>query len=554
MDYDDNFEMSSTSSHSENKSPPRSSTNGTNSSKDPNPDHLVEMVLRKLGQTYRPPYRQQPSYGTQPSNGPYVCGACAGPHRTENCTSYVTGAYNPPTRKWCQACSWNTTHVTQDCNHIARLARKRGTFGAQLPRQGYAQQESAKPVLGTQPPPPGTVPARYVDVECHEPSKELVQTNTYYQEYDYDWRELPHEFADRKEPSHDCSHQVETNSMMLVGPMSSPYPPRRSAPMPQGVKCYDCGGDHYVKDCPNRLSQSQRQRLPPIERYCVGCCQEHFPKECPSKPKDVINQGPKTSMNYIGIVPSPSNSESETERVSLNVVTRAQTKQKQPETKMETSKSKSKKRTKKRTRSKGSKKSKQEPQQSKESLEQPSDERGETEEPRVPKEDKVSSKPSSGGSMIVDKVNEPLQAALDAHDSRITPLTVIPKKLQEYPNPREEKVRLAVHQQLIRDTQTMLEGLPQAIKRGPVSKKPDLETIPEEASSRECNESIQEPLPQEQLCRQSITRSMTLEGILEVDKCQAKELWEAVHRHAVENWSDGNVSPPFSEMNLEQPK
>ncbi len=122
-------------------------------------------------------------------------------------------------------------------------------------------------------------------------------------------------------------------------------------------------------------------------------------------------------------------------------------------------------------------------------------------------------------------MNEPLQAALDAHNSRITPLTEIPKKLQEYPNPREEKVKLVVHQQLIRDTQTMLEGPPQAIKRGPVSKKPDLETIPEVASSRECNESIQEPLPQEQLCGQSITQKMTLEGNPEVDELQARELW-----------------------------
>ena len=52
---------------------------------------------------------------------------------------------------------------------------------------------------------------------------------------------------------------------------------------------------------------------------------------------------------------------------------------------------------------------------------------------------------SKGGSVIVDKVHEHLQVALDAYNSQITPLTEIPKKLQEYPNPREEKVRLAMH-------------------------------------------------------------------------------------------------------------
>ena len=66
--------------------------------------------------------------------------------------------------------------------------------------------------------------------------------------------------------------------------------------------------------------------------------------------------------------------------------------------------------------------------------------------------------------IVIDKVHEHLQAALDAYNNRITSLTEIPKKLQEYPNPQEEKVSLALHQQLIRDTQTMLEGPPPAIR------------------------------------------------------------------------------------------
>ena len=43
-----------------------------------------------------------------------------------------------------------------------------------------------------------------------------------------------------------------------------------------------------------------------------------------------------------------------------------------------------------------------------------------------------STEPSEGKAMIVDKVHEHLQGALDAYNSRITPLTEIPKKLQEY--------------------------------------------------------------------------------------------------------------------------
>ena len=58
---------------------------------------------------------------------------------------------------------------------------------------------------------------------------------------------------------------------------------------------------------------------------------------------------------------------------------------------------------------------------------------------------------SSGGFILVEKVNEPFDAIHKAYESCITAAMMeIPKKLQEYPNPREEKVHLAVHQQNIR--------------------------------------------------------------------------------------------------------
>ena len=117
---------------------------------------------------------------------------------------------------------------------------------------------------------------------------------------------------------------------------------------------------------------------------------------------------------------------------------------------------------KRRTRSSSSKKSKGETPKTEKSAEKPNEIKGETSEPKQPNkahkepskpkpsnEDKESMKLSSGGSVIVDKVNEPLQATLDAYNSRVMPLTEIPRKLQEYPNPVEEKVRLTVYQQLI---------------------------------------------------------------------------------------------------------
>ena len=70
--------------------------------------------------------------------------------------------------------------------------------------------------------------------------------------------------------------------------------------------------------------------------------------------------------------------------------------------------------------------------------------------------------------MIVKKVYEPLQVAIQAYNDRLTTLTTIPKKLQEYPNPRTKKVALATNSQFIKDTQTMMEGPPPTITWGPI--------------------------------------------------------------------------------------
>ena len=128
----------------------------------------------------------------------------------------------------------------------------------------------------------------------------------------------------------------------------------------------------------------------------------------------------------------------------------------------------------------------------------------------------------------MDKVHEPLQAALDAYNNPITPLTKIPKKLQEYPNPWEEKVRLAIHQELTRDTQMMLKGPPPTIKQGPVSKWPNLKTNLEAASSQEHKINLGEPDTSNE------EESAFMEGIPDVDERQATKLWEKVNCNAIE--------------------
>ena len=165
---------------------------------------------------------------------------------------------------------------------------------------------------------------------------------------------------------------------------------------------------------------------------------------------------------------------------------------------------------------------------------------------------------SEGGSVLVDKVNEPFDAIRKAYESRITAMTEIPKKLQEYPNPREEKIHLVVHQQKIRETQAMLEGMPQPVLRGPIPFQPSLGTIPEVPSSVE-RESKQvatlvvvetqiqeeENVVQELNEEQPVTTADFGDEIPEVEEIIAREMWDAV-KQKMDDEALSSHTPPFS--------
>ena len=72
----------------------------------------------------------------------------------------------------------------------------------------------------------------------------------------------------------------------------------------------------------------------------------------------------------------------------------------------------------------------------------------------------ATSKTSLGGSILLAKVNENLESLLKGFEGQISKETILPKNLQEYPDPIEESHRLARHMKLIKDTQTQWEALP----------------------------------------------------------------------------------------------
>ena len=101
---------------------------------------------------------------------------------------------------------------------------------------------------------------------------------------------------------------------------------------------------------------------------------------------------------------------------------------------------------------------------------------------KIPRESlEENSKTSSGGLVLLEKVNENLESLLKAFEGRISKETVLPDNLQNYPNPIEESHRLAKHMKLIRDTQTQWEALPIVINRE-LQKRGMLETIDENQS------------------------------------------------------------------------
>ena len=109
---------------------------------------------------------------------------------------------------------------------------------------------------------------------------------------------------------------------------SQGYPSRKFQQAPPKLKCYRCGGNHLVKDCPE---PPPPRRLPPIDRFCDGCAVDHLPKDCPVRAFISQTPGPKTVLNYIGVIPSPHREEAEADNRSLKVVTRAQSRALQAE-------------------------------------------------------------------------------------------------------------------------------------------------------------------------------------------------------------------------------
>ena len=218
-------------------------------------------------------------------------------------------------------------------------------------------------------------------------------------------------------------------------------------------------GDHHAKQV--EKAAPREGAWPKVLRYCSACGNDHLSSDCPLRP---VPREPlkETSLNMVETIPSSSNIET----TSLNIVTRTQAKQ-QGVKELDTLETKTKPKKRKRRKTKMPPKSDDEENGNKNSNELQN-------EPQIlPKE---ISKTSLGGSMLMEKVNENLEALLKAFDARIMSNTILPPKLQKYPNPIQEKHRLAEHMKLIKEMQTKWEAPPKEVDHIP-RLSPTLEPI-----------------------------------------------------------------------------
>ena len=188
--------------------------------------------------------------------------------------------------------------------------------------------ERARPVLGAQLALPGTTPFHYVrEVEDSRPSLELVSLGPYYEE-NHDSMQL----AISQLTDLDLSIvQLPVQALYLLA--NGGYRPQggytKRSTIPRGDTplglCYECNGPHLVRDCPAKKERNMAanasgcQAWPRVLGYCGGCGNGHLAKYCPSNPAET-----KTLFGYVEVIPLPSTSETESDRIPLRLISRTQ--------------------------------------------------------------------------------------------------------------------------------------------------------------------------------------------------------------------------------------
>ncbi|MCO5611168.1 hypothetical protein L7F22_065418 [Adiantum nelumboides] len=536
----------------------------------PTTKQMIEEITKRIQQQMKNPIMRYPQMRK--------CDICGRDHPTPWCTQQpkapiATGRVF----KWCAVEQKWTNHATEECYYNKDYVRGR-SYGPpagppQPPPPRYqvgpnvntvAGADRSQPVLGQKPPLPhkNSAMIRYTQpYEAPQPMSNAPML-TYYEEPSESYisepeqpmyAEEPYQSWEMNEgmaqssyvaqPSRD-QYLVDERTLMFVANQNYKprgYPNRERQPMgplppnqqPIGP-CFNCGSpDHWERSCPHK---GQRVK---IYGFCSDCGIKHILPKCPRNPD---NKG-KTTLNKVGVLPSASSGSKTEPVVQVNVVTRAQAKELEIEKPMEENarvsvptengslsvrtqrKSWKAKHERMKARRAQSQTAIQEKlQEVKQQLQQ------ELESKKVEQKNQPR-KASSGGSVLVDKVLEPLDALLQQWEARLNNTQTLEKRWLTYPYPKIETKWLEMCKDLIRAAQALME--PNIIRA------PEQEVLIQreiEKQSDKKPETVMKPKPdtnlplEHRVVPKTTDEAMTMEvmPVPEVEEPWPQSLWETI--------------------------
>ena len=113
----------------------------------------------------------------------------------------------------------------------------------------HSRVDQAKLVLGNQPSPPRTIGLRYLSTEVSLVGLELVSAEPYYLEPKYPSAKPIDHAQEMQLVEHLSQGEGESRSLMLVQILMRP----RMLAMRKAGPCFGCGGNYWLRDCPDKL-------------------------------------------------------------------------------------------------------------------------------------------------------------------------------------------------------------------------------------------------------------------------------------------------------------
>ena len=117
--------------------------------------------------------------------------------------------------------------------------------------------DRARPVLGAQPAPPGTTPLYFVSDVDESPSMEIVPARPYAEEDPTSLQLAISQLGNLDTSNANCMVEFPAQALYLLAnggfrPPQGQYPRRPMSPGLERVAgpCYECGDNHWAKDCP----------------------------------------------------------------------------------------------------------------------------------------------------------------------------------------------------------------------------------------------------------------------------------------------------------------